>query len=139
MISSGTIVRGALTRTFPAALAMFAPIIALAVAAGTVPSPARLALALTASLSVAAGSAAALLALRRRLAADAGVTGRRAFIVGITAMAVGWTVRPFLSNAGAAGEHLMIAACGAGLAVAMFSPWLTSGRTTSRAPLYSGK
>ena len=108
MVSSSSIVRGALSRTFPGVLVGFGALIALSTHSQTTTvTLAKLALTAIASLAAAGGSAAMLLLLRHRLRADAGVAGRRAFLVGLGSFGVMITVRPFLSGLGAAGEYLL--------------------------------
>ena len=113
MISVGRIVRGAITRTLPGALLGWAGLISLSSRALATLTLSQAGLIFLAALATAAGSAGILLLFRNRLSADAGVDGRRAFLVGLAAVAATITARPFLSGIGPGGDYWLTAPGGA--------------------------
>jgi hypothetical protein len=124
MVDARSIIRGALTRTLPGTLLGNAGLIALSSFVRANLSAKTLALTVVTGLAVCCGSALTLLAMRSRLRTDAGVTGRRSFVVGLGAFCVGLTARPFLHFVNPRGTYVLMGAAGAMLAGAVFFPWL---------------
>lgn len=126
MITMRAILRGALTRVVPGFLLGSAVLIGASSVARSSITPGRLLSLILAAGSVGIGSALALIVMRRRLRDDAGVDGRRAFLVGLGSMALTLTVRPFLPHIGIAAEYALFALSGAALSSAVFFPWLAT-------------
>ncbi|HRP08120.1 MAG TPA: hypothetical protein PLL69_06485 [Gemmatimonadales bacterium] len=122
MLSLSTILRGTLARFLPALIVGFSVIYALAsltdrTTIGWLPV-------VTAYVLVTLGYFLALMTLRFRLRADAGVAGRRSVVAGLLAPSAA-----FLGILGVAPNSELAAivtffAVGAALAVGMFFPWL---------------
>lgn len=131
MISFKEIVRGALTRTAPAAFLGFAALVASSPLTRSRVSVTRVGLLVLAALSVAAGSALVLALLRSRLRDDAAVAGRRAVITGLAALALGLTARAFLVFGNPLGDYSLMFASGMLVGGAMFLPWVRTSREPS--------
>ena len=128
MISIREIVRGALTRTAPAALLCFAAFVASSPVSRSQASLARVGFLVAASLAAAGGSAFALTILRARLRDDAVVAGRRAFITGMAAFGLDITARAFLLFGNPLGDLALMFASGLLIGGAMFLPWVQSAQ-----------
>ena len=124
MTSVRSIVRGAIGRVLPGFAVGWALFVAFSPYARSIVTPGRIATALLAGAAAALGSTIALSVMRRRLRSDAGVDGRRAFLVGIGALAVTLAARPFLPHLGTVGEYALMASSGAVLAAGVDFPWL---------------
>ncbi len=124
MLSARQIVRGALLKTAPGALVGFAILVGASSFARSEISVGRIGTSIAGAAAIAVGSALVLLVSRRRLRADAGVDGRRAFIAGLASLALGLTLRPFVGAIGMFGEYALMAASGALVSTAMFWPWI---------------
>lgn len=128
MITMRAILRGALTRVAPGFLLGSAVLIgASSVARSNITAGRILTLFLVAG-TAAIGSTLALTVMRRRLRDDAGVDGRRAFLVGLLCVPLSISVRPFLPHIGTAAEFALLALSGAALSSAVFFPWLATRR-----------
>jgi hypothetical protein len=125
MITMRDILRGAVGRVLPGFLVGWALLVASSSHSRSLVTPGRIALSVLMAGAAALGSTIALSVMRRRLRSDAGVGGRRAFLVGLGTVGITITVRPFLSGIGAAGEYGLVTLSAAALATAMFVPWLS--------------
>jgi hypothetical protein len=125
MIATRSIIRGALTRTLPATWLGIYVLFAIAIRGGSQLPLHNLVMGMLEGLPVAIGSAVALIGLRKRLRADAGVEGRRAFLVGLAGVALTISVAPFVAMRAPA-EYLFTGACGLAIALAVFFPWIES-------------
>jgi hypothetical protein len=126
MIELRRILRGAIVGVLPGFLVGWAAFVASSAYSRSIITPGRILLSVLAGATAAAGSSAVLFLLRHRLRSNAGVDGRRAFVVGLGTVGIFITIRPFLPHIGTVGEVALVGITGAALSLAMFFPWLRS-------------